>query len=122
MKRNEYADEVKELQAKAEHLQQQIDAHKVCGQCGVVYGHGRMEVAWKLRFKTQNPLWQNIHPLSGVLGAGFPGRDLPAHWTVKSESPYITWRELCPLCYSKYTDPETHEYLPEGVKKKGGKK
>ena len=69
-----------------------------CDQCGIVYGESELRTAWAVEFYG------------------------PGYCTNTDQSPYVTWRELCSSCYEKYADPETHEYLPEGVKKKGGKK
>ncbi len=82
--------------------------HKACGQCGVVSDNDRFRTAWTLSFS------------EFVYGGHYDedwGTFSGENTIERGESPYVSWRELCPVCYENYSDPVTHEYLLDGVRK-----
>ena len=83
----------------------QLTGHKPCAQCGVVYEVGRFRTAWTLSFTT------------GYIWDGQRATFMEDSYVESGESPFVSWRELCPVCYGKYSDPVTHEYLSDGVRK-----
>jgi hypothetical protein len=87
--------------------------HLACGHCGVVHLRGRMKVAWIVKFQELfYSIRQSIPAPPYFINQDPEHGDLP--------SPHIEWPTLCPSCYKEFTDPETHEYMPDGLNPRSG--
>ena len=101
--------------------------HVACTRCNSVYFKGALEEAWHLKFNRGmedadgNSSYFVYSDLEEYNERRSPWASLydykyrkKYHTLCRESSPYLRWPKLCPPCYEEFTDPETHEYLPDG--------